>query len=123
MAEGIANKILPNNILVKSAGTEAHGVNPIAIEVMNDISISISHHQSEKINYQDIKKFDLIITLCGDARDKCPIIEPKDRHMHWAIDDPANFKGAHQNVKKKYAEVRDLIYNKITELKDKLGAI
>ena len=43
--------------------------------------------------------------------------------MHWAIDDPANFKGAHQNVKKKYAEVRDLIYNKIAELKDKLGAI
>ena len=51
MAEGIANKILPNNILIKSAGTEAHGVNPIAVEVMNDISIPISHHQSEKINY------------------------------------------------------------------------
>ena len=48
MAEGIANKILSENIIIKSAGTEAHGVNPMAIEVMNDISIPISHHKSEK---------------------------------------------------------------------------
>jgi len=123
MAEGIANKVLPKTILIKSAGTKAHGVNPIAVEVMNDILIPISHHQSEKINYQDIEKFDLIITLCGDARDKCPIIEPKHRHIHWAIDDPAKFRGNYEDVKKKYAEVRDLIFNNIVKLKDKLRNI
>jgi len=48
MAEGIANKVLSKDITIRSAGTEAHGVNLIAVEVMNDISISISHHQSEK---------------------------------------------------------------------------
>ena len=89
MAEGIANKILSKDITIKSAGTEAHGVNPIAIEVMNDISISISHHQSEKINYKDIEKFDLIITLCGDARDKCPYFKSTTKHIHWDIEDPA----------------------------------
>ena len=58
MAEGIANKILPN-ILIKSAGTEAHGVNPIAIKVMNDISISIDHHKSKKVNFDKIMTFDI----------------------------------------------------------------
>ena len=123
MAEGIANKVLSKDITIRSAGTEAHGVNLIAVEVMNDISIPISHHQSEKVNYKDIEKFDLIITLCGDARDKCPVIEPKHRHIHWTIDDPASFKGDHENIKKKYVEVRDLIFNKITNLKDSLGDI
>ena len=123
MAEGIANKVLPNTILIKSAGTEAHGINPMAIEVMNDILIPISHHQSEEISYADLKIFDLIITLCGDARDKCPAVELKHRHIHWAIDDPASFRGDYENVKKKYTEVRDLIFNKITDLKDRLGDI
>ena len=123
MAEGIANKILSKDITIISAGTEAHGINPIAIEVMNDISFSISHHKSEEINYEDLEKFNLIITLCGDARDKCPIIKPKDRHIHWVIDDPANFKGNYEDVKKKYSEVRDLIFNNIVELKDKLENI
>ena len=123
MAEGIANEILSKDITIKSAGTEAHGINPIAIEVMNDISFSISHHKSEEINYEDLIFFDLIITLCGDARDKCPAIELKDRHMHWTIDDPANFKGDCKDIKKKYSEVRDLIFNNIVNLKDKLGNI
>ena len=122
MAEGIANKILSENIVIKSAGTEAHGVSPMAIEVMNDISIPISHHKSEKINYEGLN-FDLIITLCGDARDKCPIIEPESRHIHWDIDDPANFKGNHKEEKKKYSAVRDLIFDNIVELKDKLRSI
>ena len=123
MAEGIANKILSKDIIIKSAGTEVHGVNPMAIEVMKDISISISHYKSKKINNEDLGGFDLIITLCGDARDKCPVIEPESRHIHWDIDDPANFKGNHKEVKKKYSEVRDLIFDNIIELKDKLRNI
>ena len=123
MAEGIANNILSKDIIIKSAGTEAHGVNPIAIEVMEDISIPISHHKSEQINYENLENFDLIITLCGDARDKCPIISPKTKHIHWGVDDPANFKGNQEEVKKKYSIVRDIIFNKIVKLKDKLGTI
>ena len=120
MAEGIANNILSKSIIVKSAGTEAHGVNPIAIEVMNDISISISHHKSEKINYKDLEDFDLIITLCGDARDKCSIITSSNKHIHWEIEDPANFTDDQKELKNKYIEVRDLIFNHIIDLKNKL---
>ena len=67
MAEGIANKLLPEDITIKSAGTEAQGVNPNAIKVMSDLSIPISHHKSERIDFKDLDNFDIIITLCGDS--------------------------------------------------------
>ena len=111
MAEGIANKVLPN-VLIESAGTEAHGVNPIAIQVMNDISIPIDHHKSKKIDFDKVKAFDIVITLCGDAKDKCPVLNAT-KHIHWDIPDPANFKGNKLDTKKKYSEVRELILNKI----------
>ena len=112
MAEGFAKQVLPKQIDIKSAGTEAHGLNPYTIYTMNEVGIDISHHKSKKINNNDIEKFDLVITLCGDARDKCPIVD-KNKHIHWDIPDPANFKGNEPDTKKKYSEVRELILNKI----------
>ena len=120
MAEGIAKQLLPELIKIESAGTEAYGVNLIAIEVLNNIGIDISSHQSNKINFNDIKKYDLVITLCADAMDKCPIFDSENQHIHWDIDDPANFKGSLKDTHIYYAKIRDMIYNKITELKIEL---
>ena len=64
-----------------------------------------------------IYKFDLVITLCGDAKDKCPIINT-NKHIHWDISDPANFKGNEIDTKEKYSEVRELILEKIKALKE-----
>jgi len=118
MAEGFANKLLSKDLHIESAGTEAHGLNPYTVQTMQEIGIDISHHQSKKINNTEITKFDLVITLCGDAKDKCPIID-KNKHMHWDIPDPANFKGNNTDTKQKYSEVRDLILKKIKALKEK----
>ena len=120
MAEGIANKLLPRDIIIKSAGTEAQGVNANAIKVMADISIPISHHKSKKINLKDLDDFDLVITLCGDARDKCPIFKSKIQHIHWGIEDPAIFIGGTDETYIKYEEVRDVIFDKINKFKSKL---
>lgn len=120
MAEGIANKLLPKDIIVKSAGTEVQGVNTNAIKVMADISIPISHHKSKKINPEDLDDFDLVITLCGDARDKCPILKSKTQHIHWGVEDPAIFIGSKDETYMKYEEVRDIIFDKISQFKNKL---
>ena len=112
MAEGFAKKILSKNLHIESAGTEAHGLNPYTVKSMDEVDIDISHHKSKKINFNDIKKFNLVITLCGDAKDKCPILDIK-RHIHWDIPDPANFKGNELDTKQKYSEVRELILKKI----------
>ena len=116
MAEGFAKKILSKSLRIESAGTEAHGLNPYTVKTMNEIGIDISHHKSKKINNTDIEKFDLVITLCGDAKDKCPVID-KNKHIHWDIPDPANFKGNEIDIKRKYAEVRELIFKKINSFK------
>ena len=103
MAEGISNKLLPEDITIKSAGTEAHDVNPNAIKVMSDLSIPISHHKSERIDFKDLDNFDIIITLCGDAKDNCPIISD-NKHIHWEIEDPEKYKEDKEGSIKKYSK-------------------
>ena len=112
MAEGFAKELLSKDLHIESAGTEAHGLNPYTVKTMNEINIDISYHKSKKINVDDINKFDLVITLCGDAKDNCPILDTK-KHLHWDIPDPANFKGNEIDTKQKYFEVRELILKKI----------
>ena len=116
MAEGFAKNIFSKNIDIKSAGTEAHGLNPYTVETMKEVNLDISHHKSKKINNDEIEKFDLVITLCGDAKDKCPTLN-MNKHIHWNIPDPANFNGNELETKQKYSEVRDLILNKIKKFK------
>ena len=121
MAEGIANNIFPNYVSVQSAGTEAHGLNMYAVEVMQKISMPISHHKSKRIDTNQLDNFDLIITLCGDARDKCPyFFKSTTKHIHWDIEDPANFKGDKIDTINKYIEVRDIIFEKISNFNNNL---
>ena len=118
MAEGIACKYLKEH-LISSAGTLPEPVNPNAIKSMEEIGIDISNNQSKKIDSDMLNNFDLVITLCGDAKDKCPVITSGE-HIHWDISDPAKFIGSFEEVRLKYSKVRDIIYNNIQLLKDKL---
>ena len=118
MAEGIARKYLKEH-LISSAGTLPEPVNPNAIKSMEEIGIDISNNQSKKIDSDMLNNFDLVITLCGDAKDKCPVITLGE-HIHWDISDPAKFIGSFKEVRLKYSKVRDIIYNNIQLLKDKL---
>ena len=73
MAEGYAKKILPaNKFKIESAGVETHGLNPMAVKVMAEDGVDISKQYSKLIDLQYFNMADVIITLCGDARDKCP---------------------------------------------------
>ena len=119
MAEGFGNKyLLEYN--VSSAGTEARCINPHAIKSMNDIGIDISNQTSKKIDLSKLDSYDLIITLCGDAKDNCPVIKPNSKHLHWDIEDPAKCKEDKEESIKKYSMIRDLIIDKIKLLKNDL---
>ena len=117
MAEGFARRHL-NHFQVSSGGTNPETVNSYAIKVMNKIGINISNHKSKKINDNEFNSFDLIITLCGDAKDQCPIISSK--HIHWEIEDPAKYKGNDEELIIKYSKIRDIIIGKIKLLKSEL---
>ena len=120
MAEGIAKKYL-NNFSIESAGVKPKEIHSLAIKVMQEISIDISKYYSKSITDEEIKFFDIIITLCGDAKDQCVNINSvADIHVHWDIEDPAKFRGSQLNKLIIFRKVRDQIENKIKELKNTL---
>lgn len=89
MAEGWAKKYLGNEWDVKSAGLEAHGLNPNAVKAMKEVGIDISEQTSDIIDPEILNKADLVVTLCGHARDHCPVTPPYVKSVHWGFDDPA----------------------------------
>ena len=114
IAEGLAKKYMRTHT-IKSAGTRPEPINPLAIEIMNEINIDISNYKSKSFTDRDLEGYDLIITLCGDAKDKCPIIS-KAEHIHWNIPDPAKCKGSQNKIELTFSKVRDMIYNHIVLL-------
>ena len=116
MAEGFAKSHL-KEYLVSSGGTHPEKVNPYAIKVMRNIGIDISNHISKKINKDQFESFSLVITLCGDAKDKCPVLDKSVMHIHWGLEDPAKFKGSDSEIMSDFGKTRDLILNHMKELK------
>lgn len=89
MAEGYGHALLPSDQFeVKSAGIETHGLNPQAVAVMAEDGVDISRQTSDLLDATYLQAADLIITLCGDAKDKCPAIPPAASQLHWDLQDP-----------------------------------
>ena len=89
MAEGWAKNILGDEWQVYSGDIEAHGVNPKAIEAMKEVGIDISNHTSNLIDNTILNQSDLVVTLCSDADQNCPVLSPNVKKEHWGFDDPA----------------------------------
>lgn len=85
MAEGWAKKHLGDDWHVYSAGIEAHGLNPNAVKAMNEVGIDISKQTSDIIDPELLNQSDLVVTLCGDAADRCPMTPPHVRRAHSTI--------------------------------------
>lgn len=112
MAEGWAKKLLPD-WEVKSAGIEAHGLNPNAVKAMKEIEIDITNQTSDIIEMETLNNADLIVTLCGDAADKCPVTPNHVRREHWGFDDPAKAQGSDEEKWAVFQRVRDEIGSRI----------
>jgi arsenate reductase len=114
MAEGLINHFLGDKIAAFSAGTEATYVNPTAIEVMKEIGIDISKHQSKDLTAFDGQIFDYVITLCGNANETCPLYIGGTKKTHIGFNDPAKARGTKEEVLSEFRRVRDEIKEKIT---------
>lgn len=89
MAEGFARQLLPADWEVASAGVEVHGVNPLAVQVMAEVGIDIRQQTSKLIDPEYLAQCAVVVTLCGDARDRCPVTPPTVTRLHWPLPDPA----------------------------------
>jgi len=109
MAEGFAKKMLPKNMEIFSAGLEPKCVHPMAIKVMQEIGVDISHQKSKNISEIPIGEINVVITLCGDAVERCPIFPGKVERIHWEIEDPAKAQGSDKEIAIVFRKVRDNI--------------
>ena len=94
---------------IYSAGVETHGVNPKAISIMKKDGIDISQHTSNNIDeYFDID-FDFVITVCDNAKERCPFFPTKAKKFHYNFPDPAKAQGTEEEILEEFRVVRQLI--------------
>ena len=109
IAEGYLRYFAKNKANVYSAGIETHGVNPKAIQVMEEDGIDISKHTSNNIDeYMDIP-FDFVITVCDNAKENCPYFPTKAQRFHQNFSDPAKATGDLNEIMNEFRRVRDMI--------------
>jgi arsenate reductase len=120
MAEGFARALLGGRFRVASGGLEPSVVNPLAVQAMREVGIDISDQRSKPL--QDDLLFDatVIVTLCGDAEERCPVTPPDIRREHWPLPDPARAEGSERERLAVFRRVRDEIQERVGLLVDEL---
>jgi arsenate reductase len=89
MAEGLLRHDAGDRFIVESAGTKPSIVRPEAIAAMREIGIDISHHRSKGIDEFREQSFDVVLTVCDNAKETCPIYPGHARRIHHSFEDPA----------------------------------
>jgi arsenate reductase len=110
MAEGILRAAAGDLLEVRSAGSNPAGyVHPKAIEVLKEIGIDISGHTSKHMNEFLSGKVDIVVTVCGNADQACPMFPGQVKRYHWGFDDPAHADGTEDEILGEFRRVRDSI--------------
>jgi arsenate reductase len=114
MAEGLVNHFLGDEWEAYSAGTVPAGyVHPLAIKAMTELGIDISHQRSKPVAEFRAAEFDLVITVCDDAAQNCPLWLGSGQATHMGFPDPAAATGSEEERLKVFRQVRDGIRREV----------
>lgn len=110
MAEGFL-KSFDSKLKIVSAGTKPSSkVHPKAIQIMQELGIDISKNHPKSVNEFLDKSFDYVITVCGDAKESCPVFTGNVKHrLHIGFDDPAKATGTKKQILSEFIRIRDEI--------------
>lgn len=112
MAEGWARHLKSDSIQAFSAGLEAHGLNPNAVQVMQEAGVDITGQKSQNMEEVETIPFDFVITVCDHADENCPIFSCSTTVVHFGFDDPpklAEKEKTEEEALNHYSRVRDEI--------------
>jgi arsenate reductase len=107
MAEGLARSRFGDAVRVQSAGSNAAGVNPLAVEALAELGIDISGQTSKTVDTIDPATVDTVVTLC--AEEICPVFLSKARRLHWPLPDPTAGGGSEEERLARFRRTRDEI--------------
>ncbi len=111
MAEAYLRNFVKEKAAIYSAGVETHGLNPGAVAIMLEDGMDISHHTSNNIQEYRHINFDYVITVCDNAKERCPVFPGKAQVFHHNFPDPAKASGTANETKEQFRYTRNLIKN------------
>jgi arsenate reductase (thioredoxin) len=116
MAEAFLRKYAGEHFEVYSAGLEPSVINPLTVQVMEEIGIDMSGHYAKPLTtYLGKMHFGYLITVCSRADEKCPVFPGMGQRLHWPFDDPAAAEGNTEQRLAVFRRVRDEIGQKVKE--------
>lgn len=111
IAEGYLRHFAGDKAAIYSAGIETHGVNPKAVDTMKEDGIDISRQTSNNVEEYRNTHFDFVITVCDNAKERCPFFPSDAKRFHYNFPDPAKATGTDAEIKQAFRNVRDRIKN------------
>lgn len=123
MAEGLARHLKGDVLEAYSAGVETHGLNPFAVQVMQEAGVDISGHRSKHVDELKDIPLDIVVTVCDSASESCPLFPGKTKVIHHGFDDPPGLaKGlSGEDALDIYRRVRDEIRTFVETLPQSLN--
>jgi len=121
MAEGWGRHLAGSDMAFDSAGIEAHGQNPRAIAVMEEVGIDIRDQHSTRLSSALLDWADRVVTVCGHADENCPMLPPGTEREHWPLEDPARATGSEEAVMATFRATRDKIEERVRALVARLA--
>jgi arsenate reductase len=112
MAAALLNKRCGDYFEAQSAGLEPGTINPLVIEVLQEVGIDISKNTTQRVFdvWKSEQAFQFVVTVCSEAEaEGCPIFPGLSTRLHWPFDDPSKFTGTHAEKLEKTRQVRDQI--------------
>ena len=113
MAEGYLRHVAPDRYEALSAGIAPKGLNPLAVEAMREIGIDTSGQQSKDVVTLLGQYIPYVVTVCDNAKERCPIFPGTWKFLHWSLEDPAAAEGTHEDKLAVFRRVRDQIMARI----------
>lgn len=117
MAEGFLRHYGSDKFEVFSAGTKPSKVNETAIKVMKEAGVDISGQRSKNVTEYLGQHFDVIITVCDNAKEACPIFPGNGTKLHWPFPDPPHEQEITEAILNEFRRVRDLIHERFKAVK------
>lgn len=107
---------------VASASVDPHGLNPDAVAAMAEVGVDISGHTSNHVDEYREQPFDLVVTVCDDARERCPVLPGARRQLHRSFPDPAGATGSADQIRAAFRSTRDQLAAFAADLRTDLSA-
>ncbi len=113
MAEAFLRTLAGDHFTVASAGIEATRVHPLAIRAMDEVGIDLRQHTSNRVADLAGQAWDVVITVCDGAHERCPIFPGRTARLHWSFEDPAAAAGTEEERLTVFRRIRDEIAERV----------